>query len=253
MKSKLLGLLIALLVPIAFFLFFDHFDYFQAQGRKNLPKLPRYGALPPDSEQPNKVIANDSLWHTIPDFAFTAHTGKPVTRQTMTDKIVVTDFFFTKCPSICPKMTSQLKRVQKEFLTEGDVLILSHTVDPHRDSVETLQTYAGLYEADSSMWLFLTGAKPELYEIARKGYFVSATEGNGSEEDFIHTEKFVLVDKSGVIRGYYDGTDSIAVNKLLTDIKLLKLEYPMKKKEMVLDRERSAKEAENSKTLPYKN
>lgn len=244
MKSKLLGTLIAIMVPVAFFLFFDHFDYFKAQGRKNLPKLPRYGAIEADTQQSNKIFVNDTFWHTIPPFEFTAQTGEKITNERLKDKIFVADFFFTNCPGICLKMSSQLQRVQKEYKEEEDVLILSHTVDPSRDSVETLRTYANLYEADSSKWLFLTGDKKDLYQIARKGYFVTAKEGDGGPDDFIHTEKFVLVDKSGVIRGYYDGTDSIAVNKLLTDIKLLMLEYPSTKAEMVLDRKRSADEAE---------
>jgi len=246
-KSKILGLFIAVLVPVAFYLFFDHFDYFQAQRRKNLPELPRYGALEADNNQTNRVVADNTSWHTIPAFEFQAHTGEMVNLSTIHNKIVVADFFFTKCLGICPKMSSQLQRVQKEFIDDDSILLLSHTVDPERDSVETLAEYAGLYEADPTKWLFLTGSKTDLYHIARKGYFVTATEGDGSSEDFIHTEKFVLLDKSGVIRGYYDGTDSLEVNKLMTDIKILQLDYPSNKKEMVLDRQRSAAEAESRK------
>lgn len=246
MKSKTIGLFIAILVPVAFFLFFDHFDYFQAQGRKNIPKIPRFGALEADNDQPNRIRIDEVNWHTIPPFEFTAHNGEKINNLTVKDKIFVTDFFFTKCLGICPKMTSQLQRVQKEFEGDPDLIILSHTVDPERDTIEALAAYANMYEADSSKWFFITGTKPDLYQIARKGYFVTATEGDGSSEDFIHTEKFVLVDKTGVIRGYYDGTDSIAVNKLMTDIKILQLDSsPNKKNEMVLDRKRSAAEAES--------
>jgi len=248
MKSKLLGLLIAVLVPVVFFLFFDHYDYFQAQGRKNLPKLPRYGALDANSSQPNKAFANDTLWHTVPDFEFTDQSGSPVNKQTVNGKIYVTDFFFTTCPGICRRMSSQLQRVQKEYLTDPDILILSHTVDPERDSVPVLNAYAGQYNANPGKWKLLTGKKTEIYDIARNGYFVTAKEGDGGPKDFIHTEKFVLIDKTGIIRGFYDGTDSLSVNKLLTDIKLLKLEYPMKKEnEMVLDRQRSAAAAKAAK------
>ncbi len=224
MKNKLGAFAIAVLIPLAFFLYFD------GQGPPTRPKLKRMLALvPPDTLQENKIRVNDTLWHTIPPFEFMGHTGKKVSEKDFENTVFVADFFFTHCPGICPKMSSQLKRVQYEFRDDPTVKILSHTVDPARDSIETLANYAEAYEVDSTKWLLVTGEKTDLYRQARKGYRVTATEGDGGEDDFVHTEKFVLVDRNRVVRGYYDGTDSLSVNRLMEGIKILQLEYPRKK------------------------
>ncbi len=115
-------------------------------------------------------------------------------------------------------MSKQLDRVYKE---QKDVLILSHTVDPETDTPEILKEYASKFKADPKRWVFLTGGKPDLYNLARTGYLLDAQEGNGGTEDFIHTQNFALIDKKGRIRGYYDGTDSSSVNELITDIDFL--------------------------------
>lgn len=231
MKLKtFIGLFVAILVPVAFFLYFD------GNGIPKRPKLKRYIPLLTDTIQPNKVKINDTLWHTIPQFEFTAHTGKKVTEQILQNKITVVDFFFTKCPSICPKMSSQLQRVQQLYKDDKQIQILSHTVDPENDNVQTLANYADIYEADSSKWLFLTAPKADIYKQAREGYFVTASQGDGGKDDFIHTEKFILIDSKGVIRGYYDGTDKIDVDRLIGEIVVLKMEFPSPKKELELRR-----------------
>ena len=126
-------------------------------------------------------------------------------------------------------MTSQLTRVQERFKDDGDVFILSHTVDPETDSVSILRSYADKYNANSNMWSFVTGSKKELYDIAFKGYLVNALEAEeNAEEAFIHSELFILLDKEKHIRGIYDGTSTVEVNKLIDDIKVLKAEYAIK-------------------------
>jgi protein SCO1/2 len=115
-------------------------------------------------------------------------------------------------------MSKQLTRV---YNGHKDVMILSHTVDPETDSPQVLNEYASKHQADPSRWFFLTGEKSELYKQARIGYLLDAQEGNGGPEDFIHTQNFALIDKKGRIRGFYDGTDSSAVNDLITDIDFL--------------------------------
>lgn len=217
---SIIGILIVVIFPLAFFYFFDR------DGVPKRPQLKRYVALEPGMEQPNAVRINDTLWHTIPPFAFTGQNNQTITNEQFKGKIYIADFFFTHCPSICPTMTKSLRRIQAAFKPDDDIMILSHTVDPVRDTPQRLSDYADRYEADSTCWFFVTGDKKALYDQARYGYFVSATEGDGGEEDFVHTEKFVLVDPQGVIRGYYDGTDSVAVNRLVRDIVVLKLEYP---------------------------
>lgn len=174
--------------------------------------------------------ANDTLYHRVGNFSFTNQHGKTVTQQHTEGKIYVTDYFFTTCKSICPIMNTQLVRVYKEFSKQPDFLILSHTVDPETDSVAQLALHASKYGVSDERWHFLTGEKKALYEMARKSYLLNAEEGDGGEEDFIHTQNFALVDKERHIRGYYDGTDSADVTRLITDIRTLFKEYEFKNK-----------------------
>ncbi|MBA3706164.1 MAG: SCO family protein [Bacteroidetes bacterium] len=171
----------------------------------------------------------DTIYHSLPSFKFANQDGDTITNKDYDGKIYVADYFFTTCKSICPKMATELQRVQSVFgYTKGLVQILSHTVDPEHDSVAVLKAYSDMIHADTKMWNFVTGDKKQLYDIARKGYLVNAMEGNGGPEDFIHSELFVLVDKEKHIRGIYDGTDIKAVNNLLDDIKVLIAEYTIK-------------------------
>lgn len=171
----------------------------------------------------------DTIYHSIPPFEFINQDGKKITDKDYEGKIYIADYFFTTCQSICPKMATELQRVQEKFeYTKGLVQILSHTVNPENDSVPVLKTYSEMVHANNSMWNFVTGDKKQLYDIARKGYLVNAMEGDGGKDDFIHSELFVLVDKEKHIRGIYDGTDIKAVNDLLDDIKVLMAEYAIK-------------------------
>ncbi len=167
--------------------------------------------------------------HVIPSFSFTNQYGKEVTEKTTEGKIYVADYFFTTCQSICPVMSNQLVRVYQAYKSRNDLLILSHTVDPETDTVAQMLDYAKRHGVNDEKWLFLTGDKKELYQLARKGYILEAEEGDGGEEDFIHTQNFALVDKEKHIRGYYDGTDSLEVDRLIKDLQLLFAEYAAKK------------------------
>jgi protein SCO1 len=173
---------------------------------------------------------NDTTYHSIPPFFFIDQNNEKVTEKEVEGKIYVTDFFFTTCKSICPIMSNELERVYKLFHDRNDFLILSHTVDPETDSVAQLKDYSNMHNVKDRKWRFVTGEKKHLYELARKGYLLNAEEGNGGEEDFIHTQNFALIDKERHIRGFYDGTDSIEVNRLITDIKVLLDEYDFKEK-----------------------
>lgn len=168
--------------------------------------------------------ATDTIYHTIPDFAFVNQYNETVTQKTTENKIYVADFFFATCQSICPQMSSQLVHVQKAFAKDNDILILSHTVNPMHDTVEVLKGYAQSYGAEKNKWHFLTGNKKEIYAIAKDGYLINALEDDGTAEGFLHSELFLLIDKQRRIRGMYDGTDSVAVAKLIADINLLKQE-----------------------------
>jgi protein SCO1/2 len=173
----------------------------------------------------NALKLNDTMYHRVPAFSFVNQHGETTDTTAVEGKIYVSEFFFTTCHSICPIMNTNLIEVYKAFKNDNDILILSHTVDPETDSVLVLKQYADAHGVTDKRWLFVTGNKPELYNIARKGYLLDASEGNGGEDDFVHTQNFALIDKSRNIRGFYDGTDSIEVQRLIKDIKLLKEEY----------------------------
>jgi protein SCO1/2 len=181
--------------------------------------LPVYGEKTLDKK-------GDTLYHSVTPFLFVNQFGENVTEETVKNKIYVADFFFATCESICPKMSSQLVHVQQAFLKDNDVLILSHTVNPMHDSVEVLKKYGERFAVRKNKWHLLTGNKKEIYDMARFSYLVNALEADGSEEGFLHSELFVLIDSKKRIRGFYDGTDSIAVVKLISDITLLKTELP---------------------------
>jgi protein SCO1/2 len=162
--------------------------------------------------------------HTIANFDLINQNGEEVTEQTFEDKIYVTDFFFTRCGTICPVMTTNMEVVQNEFLNDSEILLLSHSVTPVMDSVPILKTYADAKGVLSNKWHLVTGTKKEIYKLARKSYFAVLDEGDGGDQDFIHTEQFVLIDKKKRIRGYYDGTDLKDVQRLISDIRLLQQE-----------------------------
>lgn len=179
----------------------------------------------PYFEPKNFTKVKSDKHHSIPAFSFINQQGQTVTEDAVKNKVYVCDFFFTTCQSICPIMSNQMERVYKEFKTRNDFLILSHTVDPETDTVAQLKRYADEHGVSDLHWLFLTGDKKQLYEIARKGYLLNAEEGDGGEDDFIHTQNFALIDKERCIRGFYDGTDSAEVTRLIKDIHLLFDEY----------------------------
>jgi protein SCO1 len=162
--------------------------------------------------------------HKISDFQMTDQSGRVISGKDWKDKIIVADFFFTHCPSICPKMTKNLKTIQTRFPDDTGVLIQSFTVDPERDSVGRLAEYASQFSITGDRWNLLTGDKKEIYRLARKSFLLVATDGDGGPEDFIHSDKLVLIDAQKQIRGFYDGTSASETNQLIKDIYKLKKE-----------------------------
>lgn len=161
--------------------------------------------------------------HHIRDFRLIDQFGGNFTLADVGDRIIVADFFFTTCATICPKMSVQMERVQEAYKTDDRLLLLSHSVTPEIDSVPVIAAYAELHNADPDRWRFLTGDRRQIYALARKSYFAAMDEGDGGMDDFVHTENFVLVDPQRRIRGFYDGTSAMDVDRLIGDIaKLLK-------------------------------
>ena len=174
----------------------------------------------------------DTVFQTIPSFNLTDETGKTFDSNSLKGKIYVTSFFFTRCGTICPKISSQLSRVQDTFHQDPEVQLLSISVDPKFDQPEKLALYAKRFDANKGQWHFLTGEKKVIYPLVLKGFHVplaDASEYDAAikhpDETFIHSERLVLVDKEGVIRGFYDGTDKKEVDRLLVEIKVLKSIY----------------------------
>jgi protein SCO1/2 len=163
--------------------------------------------------------------HTIANFELTNQNGKKITNKNYKNKIYVADFFFTRCQTICIAMAYNMSELQDFYKNDTEIMFLSHSVTPEIDSVSVLKEYADLKGVIDAKWNVTTGSKKHIYELARKSYFAVLDEGNGDENDFIHTEQFVLVDKERRIRGYYDGTEKEDMTKLKKDIVLLKEQY----------------------------
>lgn len=167
----------------------------------------------------------DSTYQTIPDYAFVSQYGDTVTANTLAGKIYVADFFFTSCPTICPKMKVQLKRVYEKYKGNSGVMLLSHTIDPAHDSVPVLKEFADNLGVTGRQWLFVTGDRDKIYDIGQNSYMVTAQADPTAPGGVVHSGAFILVDKARHIRGIYDGTTEAGVDKLMADIDRLLAEY----------------------------
>lgn len=166
----------------------------------------------------------DTVYHQMKDFSLTNQYGEQVSGVTVKNKIYVANFFFATCQSICPEMSTNLTDVQKAFMEDDSLLILSHSVNPLHDTVEVLMNYANTYSAIKNKWHLLTGDKKQIYDLAKTSYLVNALEADGTPEGFLHSELLLLIDKKGRLRGMYDGTNKAEVQTLIKDIKVLKTE-----------------------------
>lgn len=179
-----------------------------------------------NQELVDSTVVHIKKKHHIADFSLTNQNGKTITQADYNNKIYVADFFFTTCGTICPIMTSNMKKVQNAILLDDDVMLLSHTVTPKIDTVAQLKRYAIEKGVLSHKWNLVTGSKKEIYNLARKSYLVAKYDPTKDDAyGMVHTENFVLVDKQKRIRGLYDGTDDEDIDRLLEDIVILKDEY----------------------------
>jgi len=185
-------------------------------------KLPVYNPADVNPRLVDKDLLHVRRNHKVLDFSLIDQNGDTITQENYKNKIYVTDFFFTRCMTICPIMTTNMEKLQQEFINDDDIMFLSHSVTPDIDSVSVLREYADKKGVIDTKWHITTGEKRHIYELARKSYFAVLDEGDGGLQDFIHTENFVLVDKKRQIRGYYDGTDMKDIERLIEDIYLLK-------------------------------
>jgi len=194
--------------------------YFMTLNKKR--PLPILNPIDLNSEMVDSTLLSLGLGHTIGKFSFTNQEGKIITEKDLKNKVFVAEYFFTTCGTICPQMNVQMQRVQKAFEGNSNFKILSFTVNPEIDTVAQMKMYAQSHRAIPDQWHFLTGSKKELYNLARKSFFVlkpAESQNLGdANSDFIHTDNFVLIDQKMRIRGYYEGTSSQQVDKLIKDI-----------------------------------
>ena len=164
-------------------------------------------------------VVNDTISSTIPPFKFLDQYGHQIDTSTISGKIYVVDFFFTHCPGICPKMKAEMLRVHDRF-RDKDIMYLSHSIDPERDSFPVLKSYSEKLNLTDRKWLFLTGDRDSIYSIADR-YLAYAKEDKDAPGGFVHDGNFILIDKQRRIRGYYDGTTDIGTDKLIADMEKL--------------------------------
>lgn len=221
---KSLAILLIILVLPAIFIFF------LMTGETKHKKLPIMYDMRMEDFDPSFVEYKgctpnfvDSTHRTTP-FDLTNQLGKEITQKDLRGNIYVANFILTRCTqNICPKMASQMIRVQEAFKDDKDIKIVSYSIDPTYDTPEILKEYAESYDADNSKWYFLTGTEEEIFEQAKCSYFLPAQKKD-SYVNIDHSERFVLVDRKGQIRGYYNGTRLDEVDKLIHEIQVLQLE-----------------------------
>lgn len=245
MNTKALyGLMLALLVPIVCYFIIKQ------KGEAN-PLMPRhyiYDSVTTVNKKGKNV--EDTVWHRLPNFTLTNQFGKQVSLNDIvgvnvkdgvadtSNRIIVADFFFTHCPTICPTLTANMKRLQQSITNAqrvGDkspnfIQFLSFSIDPERDSVHRLKAWADRFQVDPSNWWLLTGDKKTIYDLCIKDMKLGLVDGEGVDTSFIHTDRFVLIDRNRNIRGYYHGLDSSSISKLSGDIIYLSMEKDHSKK-----------------------
>ena len=212
-------------LPIASYLFVSNLS-------KDAIKMPRryfYDTVVVKMEKGKKI--NDTVWHKVRPFKLKNQFGKEVGLEDWGGKIIIADFFFTSCPSICPKLTRNMKKLQTAFKkTDSLVRFVSFTVDPVRDTVQALKAYGDKFGIDHDSWFMLTGDRNELYDIALNEFKASIASNGNIDTGFIHTDRFFLLDRDRVVRGWYSGLDSVNLDKLIKDVVLLNMERDKKKK-----------------------
>jgi protein SCO1 len=184
-------------------------------------KLPILGNREAITKTVNGKQITDTLYHQIPDFEFVNQDSVKITQKAFAGKIYVADFFFTTCPTICPKMKTQMLRIYEKFKNNPQVAILSHSIDPRHDTPSVLKEFSKNLGIQNSMWQMVTGDKAKIYEIGQKSYMVSATDDPTEPGGIVHSGAFILVDKNRHIRGIYDGTEPEKVDKLMEDMEVL--------------------------------
>lgn len=223
-KSAVIGLLVAIIFPLAGYFIVKHYG----EAAVQMPRKYFYDSVVTSNN--NGKIVTDTIWHKISNMTFTNQLGKKVRLDDLNGKILVIDFFFSRCPSICPSMAKSMKRLQNSYTNSNDSIVqfISVSIDPEHDSVPQLRKYANKYTSNHDSWWFVTGDKKEIYDFALHEMKANIADVN-VDTAFIHTENFFLLDKNRVIRGWYNGLDTLRQATLVRDIPMLMLEKTKKR------------------------
>ena len=219
MRKSLILILILLVPSLAYLVL--------TTGKHNIKKLQYFG--------PKSLAANgkDTIYHTIPAFSLIDQDGNPFGDKDLNNKIYVANFFFTSCPTICPKMQTLMKKIQDtdDFKKLNDFKLVSFTVDPDNDTPEKLKEFSNLIKAEKNRWYFLTGNRDSIYDLAYKGFMVNAMEDKKADGGFLHSDIMLLIDKEKRVRGIYEGTSYKDVKRLIDEAKVLVAQYNSARKE----------------------
>lgn len=223
-KTAILGLALAIILPVTGYVLVRSYS----EDAVQLPRRYFYDSV--DTVVVNGKKTIDTSWHKVKDIRFTNQLGKTVTLDSLKGKILVIDFFFTRCPSICPGLAMRMQRLQKSFINNNDTIVqfISISIDPEHDSVPQLRKFADRFTSNHDNWWFVTGDKKEIYDFAFNELKASIADTD-IDTAFIHTENFFLLDRDRVVRGWYNGFDNDKQAKLVKDIPLLMLEKSRKR------------------------
>lgn len=223
-KKAFLALLIAVVLPATSYLLVKYYS------QRDVQMPHRYFFDSVSVVEKNGRTTADTIWHHVKNISFTNQLGKKVSINDLSGKIIVLDFFFTRCPTICPALAKSMKRLQDSFKKNDTSIVqfLSVSIDPVHDSVQQLRKFADRYNADNDTWWFVTGDKQDIYDFALHEIKASIADVN-VDTTFVHSDLFFVLDKERIVRGWYGGLDSIAQAKLVRDIPLLMLEKNRKK------------------------
>ena len=224
-KKAILALALAALIPLISYLLVRYYS----ERAVNMP--PRYFHDSVAVIEKNGKTTYDTIWHHVKDISFTNQLGQKVSIYDIKGKVIVLDFFFTRCPTICPNMARAMKRLQDSFKKKNDtsfVQFISISIDPEHDSVSQLRKFADKHSINPDNWWLLTGDRKEIYDFALQEMRASVADAD-VDTAFIHTLDFFLLDREKVVRGWYNAFDSAEQHKLVRDIPLLMLEKDRKK------------------------
>ena len=219
-----MGLLLAIALPVIGYELVKYYSEVAVQ----MPRRYFYDSIT-TVEKRGKIVP-DTIWHEVKNMTFTNQLGKTVTLDSLKGKILVIDFFFTKCPTICPGMARSMKKLQDSYTNSKDSIVqfISISIDPERDSFPRLREFANRYTSNHDSWWFVTGNKRDIYDFAIKEIKANIADV-GADTAFPHTENFFLLDRDRVVRGWYNGFDTIKQAQLVRDIPMLMLEKRKKR------------------------